>query len=234
MNNNGLIGYTGFIGSLCRSMFTFNKIYNRSNLADIAQTEFDLLICAAPTGSRLAVQNDPTNDLDNILTLISHIKETKSKHFILISTIDVLAKSDSAYGSNRKFLEDWVKSNLENYSILRLPTLIHPDIKKNILYDLKHSQWLEKLNPTTTVQYYDLTNLKTDIEYAITHDLKESNLFSEPIQNQEIVDRFFPNTILGAVALPAQAYNFYPQQFTKEEIFRSMEKYFNEVPLHLW
>jgi hypothetical protein len=93
---------------------------------------------------------------------------------------------------------------------------------------------LEKLNPQTAVQYYDLTNLKTDIDYAVTSTEKEINLFSEPIVNQEIVDRFFPGKILGNSASPTQQYNTMPQKYKKEDIFNSMDNYFNEVPLHLW
>ena len=234
MDNNGLIGYTGFVGSVVESMFKFDSFYNRSNIYDLPKNNFDLLVCAAPTGIRLFARKNPMDDLDFILLLIDHLRKTKIKNFILLSTIDVIAKPNTIYGMNRKILEGWVKTNVDNYSIIRMPTLIHPDIKKNILYDLKHKQWLEKLNPESTVQYYDLTKLKTDINYAIDNDIQELNLFSEPIKNQEVVDRFFSGTQIGAQCAPVQTYDIKPQMFNKQEIFASMEKYFNEVPVHLW
>ena len=234
MGNNGLIGYNGFIGSIVKSLFKFDEFYNRSNIFDLPNSEFDLLVCAAPTGNRWFVQENPMDDLDFILTLIDHLRKTKIKKFILLSTIDVIAKPNTVYGMNRKILEGWVKTNLDNYSIIRMPTLIHPNIRKNILYDLKHKQWLEKLNPESTVQYYDLTKLKTDINYVIDNDIQELNLFSEPIKNQEVVDRFFPGTQIGAQCVAVQTYDIKPHLFSKQEIFSSMEKYFNEVHVHLW
>lgn len=233
MDNNGLIGHTGFVGSIIKPMFNFNKFYTRANVISLPNSTFNLLVCAAPTGNRLEVQNDPSNDLDMILTLIDHLRKTKFNHFVLISTIDVLAKPNTRYGMNRKLLEGWVKNNLENYSILRLPTLIHPDIKKNILYDLKHNRFVDKINPEAVNQYYDLTKLKSDLDAAVNSDINEFNLFSEPIKNQEIIDKFFPNAIVGRGLNPS-IYNCNPMLYTKEEIFKSMEKYFDEVPLHLW
>ena len=52
--------------------------------------------------------------------------------------------------------------------------------------------------------------------------------------NQQVVDRFFPDLLIGKDAGLMHTYNSYPQKFGKEEIFKSMERYFNEVPLHLW
>lgn len=234
MGNIGLIGYAGFVGSTIRPYYEFNKFYNKNNVIDLPKNSFDLLVCAAPTGNRIEVQNNPRGDLEMILFLIDHLRKTKIKKFVLISTIDTIARPNTRYGMNRRILEGWIKTNLESYSIIRMPTLIHPNIKKNILYDLKHNQWLEKLNPESTVQYYDLTKLKSDIDYAIDNNIQELNLFSEPIKNQEVVERFFPNTQIGTQCGPTQTYNIRPHVFTKEEIFTSMEKYFNEVPLHLW
>ena len=153
MGNNGLIGYTGFVGSVIQPMFKFDLFYNRSNIYDLPKSELDLLVCAAPTGNRLFVQNNPMDDLDFILTLIDHLRKTKIKKFILLSTIDVIARPNTVYGMNRKILEGWIKTNLESYSIIRMPTLIHPAIKKNILYDLKHNQLLEKINQENKVKY---------------------------------------------------------------------------------
>lgn len=234
MDNIGLIGYTGFVGSIVRPFYKFNKFYNKNNVIDLPNNKFDLLICAAPTGNRLQVQNDPMNDLEMILFLIDHLRKTSFKKFVLISTIDTLAKPNTRYGMNRKILEWYVKSNLDNTSIIRMPTLIHPEIKKNILFDLKNKQWLEKVNLKSTAQYYNMSRLKADIDYTIEHNIKELNLFSEPISNQEIISRFFPELKIDLKSSTSQEYNVYPQKFTKEEIFLSMEKYFNEVPLHLW
>lgn len=236
MDSKGLIGYTGFIGSILRlsDCINFDCFFNKNNVNTITKYSFDLIICAAPTGNRIEVQKNSVNDLEMILFLIDHLRKTEIKKFVLISTIDTLARPNTRYGMNRKILECWIKNNLTNYCIIRLPTLIHPNIKKNILYDLKHQQWLEKINLQAINQYYDLTRLHKDIDYALQNNIKELNLFSEPISNQEIKDKFFPRLPNTFNPSAGQKYNIYPQQFTKAEIFASMEKYFNEVPLHLW
>lgn len=234
MDNIGLIGHSGFIGNIIRPFYKFNKMYNRKNIFNLPEDTFEFLICAAPTGNRLKVQADPADDLKMILLLIDHLRKTYYEKFILISTIDTLARPNTRYGMHRKILEGWVKTNVKNYSIIRLPTIIHPYIKKNILYDLKHNQWLEKINIESAMQYYDMTRLKKDINYVLENNIKELNLFSEPISNQEIVDKFFPNLKLNSQPELAKIYNIQPYQFSKEEIFASMENYFNEIPLHLW
>lgn len=234
MGNIGLIGHTGFVGGIIQPLYEFNRFYNRNTVNELPNTSFDLLICTAPTGNRIKVQNNPIEDLEMILFLIDHLRKTDIKKFILLSTIDTIARPNTRYGMNRRILEGWVKNNLSDYCIIRMPTLIHPKIKKNILYDLKNNQWLEKLNPNSTLQYYNLTKIKFHIDYALDNNIKELNLFSEPISNQEILDRFISNKKIGSQCGRVQLYNIQPQLFTKQEIFASMEKYFNEVPLHLW
>lgn len=234
MDNIGLIGHTGFVGNILKPFYKFNKFYDKNNVIDLPKNTFKLLICAAPTGNRITVQQDPTNDLEMILFLIDHLRKTSIEKFIWISSIDTLARPNTRYGMNRRILEGWIKTNVDNYSIIRMPTIIHPNIKKNILYDLKHKQWLEKLNPESTAQYYDITRLQNDITYVLENNVKELNLFSEPIKNQEILNKFFPDLQLNYQSASVQNYNTQPYSFTKEEIFTSMEKYFDEIPLHLW
>ena len=44
--------------------------------------------------------------------------------------------SKEAYGKNRYYLEEWVKNNISDYLIVRLPGLFGKNIKKNFIYDL--------------------------------------------------------------------------------------------------
>ena len=234
MDNNGIIGGTGFIGSTLCSWLDFNYRYGRNNMQDLIDKELDLLICTAPTGNRLQVQENCILDLEMIMYLIDHLRKSKPKYFVLISTIDTLTKPNSKYGLNRRILEGWIKSNLENYSIIRLPTLVHPEIKKNVLFDLKNNLYLDKINPDSVNQYYDLTRLPIDIKYAVENNIKELNLFSEPVSNREIIEKFYPTVTVGQNAGPAQTYNVNPYYTSKLEILDLLEKYFNEYPLYLW
>jgi len=234
MNSIGIIGSTGFVGSTIRQHFDFNLFYGRNNLNQLINQRFDLLVCAAPTGNRIEVQNNCIIDLESTLYLIDHLRKAKPDYFVLIGTVDAVAKPNSRYGLNRKILEGWVKSNLTNYSIIRLPILIHPNLKKNILFDIKNNLYTEKINLDTVNQYYDLTKLHQDIKYAIKNKIKELNLVSEPISNREIIENFPPQSIIGQTPGPVQYYNIEPYHSSKQEIFESMRKYFNEHPVHLW
>lgn len=232
MDKNALIGYTGFIGSLIRSAYPFTAWYNRNNIIDIANKEFDTVVCAAPTGNRVIVNQDPIMDLESILFTIDHLRKMSCKRFILISTVDVIQHPNSKYGLNRRILEGWVKQNIENYSIVRLPSLIHPSIQKNVLYDLKNKLYLDKINLDTSNQWYPVKNLVQDIRNV--QSKQEINLVSEPISNREIVQKFMPELLVNNLSHSSQQYNLRPYLYTKTEIFQCMEKYFNEVPIHLW
>lgn len=227
MGNNGLIGYTGFVGGIIEPHYNFNKFYNRNNVKELYDETFDLLMCAAPTGNRIQVNQDCITDLESTLFLIDHLRKAKIGHFVLISTVDVLNAPNTKYGLNRRILEGWVKTNLTNYTIIRLPTLIHPTIKKNVLYDLKNKTFLDKLNVLSKLQYYDMSNIKKDIDYALANNIKELNLVSEPISNFEIINTFFPGLMTGPNFGPAQNYDIKPYSYTKEEMLAAMRKYFN-------
>ena len=55
----------------------------------------------------------------------------------------------------------------------------------------------------------DLKNLSDDIERAEKARIKLINLFTEPIQTKEILDRFFPNKNVGANPSPAAHYDMH-------------------------
>lgn len=152
MDNNCLIGYTGFVGSniLLKSDFHFK--YNSKNINDIKNNEFDLLICSSiPADMQLANIN-PEKDLLNIKELLNILITVKAKKAVLISTIAVYPQpviydesnnnfiSDSDYGKNRKIAEDEF-SNIFNHShIIRLPALFGKNLKKNFIYDIMNPE----------------------------------------------------------------------------------------------
>lgn len=227
MGNRGLIGHTGFVGEILKPQFEFNKYYGRNTVSQMYGENFELLVCAAPTGNRIQVNQDCVIDLETTMFLIDHLRKANIGYFVLISTVDVLQAPNTKYGLNRRLLEGWVKTNLTNYTIVRLPTLIHPTLRKNILFDLKNKTFLDKLNPESSLQYYDMSNIKKDIEYAIANGVRELNLVSEPIRNSEVIDTFLPSFVSSSNPSPAQNYDIKPYSYTKEEMLTAMRKYFN-------
>lgn len=226
--HNALIGYTGLIGKILLPQYAFTHFYNKNNIIDIKNTEFDTVICAAPSSNRIAVNSNPIDDMEMVLFLIDHLRKVKIKQFILIGTIDAVAAPNTRYGLNRKVLEHWVKNNIEQHHIIRLPILIHKNITKNILYDLKNKKYLDSINPKNQFQYYDLNNLITDIDYVVNNNIKEINLVSEPLCTEYIIENFFPELITTKFNsnTAVQTYNVTPYWSTKQDILNSMAEYF--------
>jgi len=220
-----LIGSTGFIGSVISKQTDIDHFYHRTNIADISNTHYEKVYCAAPAGSRLEVLSNPQKDSANIDNLITNLDKLSVEKIVLISTVDAVSRLDTVYGQNRKHLEEFVSSRFNNFLIVRLPSLIHKEIQKNILYDIKHKMYLSKINLLQNNQWYPLNNLVSDLE---KHTNGVINLVSEPILNSEIVDRFMPGIgIQMSASLYDLQYSGTSYLYSKEEIFLLIEEYLN-------
>lgn len=222
-----LIGSTGLIGTVLQQQRNFDCAVHRSNIDNIVDQQFDFAVCAAPSSNRLLAQQNPQLDLDNVQLLCNRLTAARIDRIVLISSCDTQVKPQSVYGSNRLILENCVKNNFKQYNIIRLPALIHPSIKKNILYDLKHEMFLDKINLCVFNQWYPLSELWHSIDSVVQLDARETNLCSEPIENQEIVKKFFPKLESKiAPGKPDVGYNLMPYSHSREQIFHAMKGYF--------
>lgn len=220
-----IVGSRGLIGNYLKETIPYTHEFNSNNIADIKKQSFDIVYVAAPTGNRLLANADPKKDFQNIHLMYDAISSANINRLIIIGTVDSILRPHLPYGSNRLWLEENL-SRLFNTNILRLSSLIYSRITKNILYDLKHSQYLDSINLNSCIQWYDLNNLDRDIHYSIMANLSVRDLVSEPIYNYEIVERFFPALKLSAKETVNSTIE--PWCYTKQEIFESMEKYLNE------
>ena len=221
----GIVGSTGLIGNYLKTVVPYTHMFNSININEIVNYKFDTVYVSAPTSNRLQANASPENDLENIKNLFNSIKDTSIDSVVLISTVDTVLRNHLPYGKNRNILEQLI-SNKFNTHIIRLSSLIHSTITKNLLFDLKHQQYLNNINLNAEIQWYDLNNLHKDISYVIEHNLKEYNLVSEPISNWEIVNKFFPNLSLASNTVVNQTVS--PYCYTKEEMFTAMEQYLND------
>jgi hypothetical protein len=219
-----LVGSNGTIGSSILNSMTFNHVYNSDNIGEMKLHKFDLVVVAAPSGNRLAVNKDPDLDLRNIGAIMDVISHTQISRLVLISTVDTISYYNTAYGQHRLQLENFIAIHCNKYHILRPSTLIGRNIKKNVLFDLKNNLFIDKIDPATVVQWCPLDSIHNEINYVIKNDIVDLNLVSEPISNQDIIDEFFPATVTHSKPESKQ-YNVQPYRYTREEIYTAIRNY---------
>jgi nucleoside-diphosphate-sugar epimerase len=202
--SNALIGFTGFVGGNLLAHTHFDDLYNSKNISKIRGKSYDLVICAgAPAAKWLANQN-PQEDLLNIQSLISHLEYVDAGTFLLISTVDVYPNPVQVYESNpidgsllqpygrhRYQLEQAVNEKFSRTSIVRLPGLFGPGLKKNIIYDLLHDNVLCLTHYLSEFQFYDLNNLWADLAIVLKNELQLINFATEPVSVQEMAATCF-------------------------------------------
>lgn len=204
-----LIGSTGTIGTCLLHQEIFHSLFNSSNIESVGEDEYDLVICVGAPGTKWLANQNPAADLKSINTLEESLKRTKTSRFVLISTVDVYSKpvgvheltpnasySTHAYGKNRKSLEDFVNKNFANPCIIRLPAIVGPTIRKNLVYDIAHGRSIDNINYTSTFQYYPLQHLWRDILTCLSLRVPLVNLCSEPITVREIYEIGFEKNLV--------------------------------------
>jgi dTDP-4-dehydrorhamnose reductase len=200
----GLIGYSGLVGSnLCQHK-QFDHLYNSKNIQTIGEKVFDRVICAGVSGFKTWANENPEEDRRQIENLLSHLRKLKTKEFVLISTIDVYAdinaqkdehasalKPTHSYGQLRWALERDIVELFPECFIVRLPGVYGINLKKNLIYDLLHCHFLEGAHPDASYQWYWLGHLMKDINCIIQNNIKLINLFPEPISVAELIESVF-------------------------------------------
>jgi len=211
----------GLVAKQVISIVKPNMVFTSSNIDELNNTKWETIYCAAPSGNRVWVQENPYIDKSNIWKIIHKCADTKFNRFVLFSTGDTQVKPNSAYGHNRLVLENWVRE-LPSSSIIRLPSLIHNKITKNVLYDIKNNCWVDKINPQNELQWFDLTHLHA----WIYTEHREVNVCSEPIYTQDIIRMFAPNIISKLdYTSTGDKYNLSPYSYNRTEIFSSIKEY---------
>jgi len=199
-----LIGYTGFIGSSLLKHASFTEVYNSKNIFDIQNKEFDLVVCAGAPGKKWLANSNPDVDRKKIDSLILSLKTVRCDKFILISTVDVFkyptAVDESSkipernlhpYGLHRRILEKFIEQKYKKHLVIRLPGLVGPNLKKNVLFDLLNNNNIEAIDSRNIYQFYPVVNLWKDILQAIELDVSIIHLTAEPISVEEIAKKCF-------------------------------------------
>jgi hypothetical protein len=194
-----LIGHTGFVGQTLLRQRSFEAVYRSTNIAQIDGCLFDMVVCAGAPAQKWIANRDPASDLANIEKLTRHLDRVRCDFCVLISTVDVFCSPVGvdeesptpeaglhAYGTNRLRLERFVRDRFPRHLIVRLPGLVGPGLRKNVIFDLLNNNMLEKLDPRSVFQFYPMVNLWPDTAAMIQAGLSMVHLTAEPVTVDEI------------------------------------------------
>ncbi len=144
-----LIGNTGFVGRNLDRQYKFDARYNSSNITEIREKTFDLVVCAGIRAEKWLANKNPEQDLSGIQNLIDNLKQVKTVKFVHISTVDIYENPEGVdentvidpdsghpYGRNRFHAEKMLQDVFDDILIIRLPALFGMRLKKNFIFDL--------------------------------------------------------------------------------------------------
>lgn len=215
-----LIGYTGFVGSTLLKQAHFDELYRSTNIDQIKNKHFDLVVCAGAPAQKWIANADPKADEQKINALISCLDTITCNNFILISTVDVFktphgvnentdvdTENLHAYGLNRYRLEQFVQQKFPHHLIARLPGLVGPGLRKNIIYDFHNDNNVEKIEGRNIFQFYPMVNLWFDLTKAISNCIKLLHLTAAPVAVNEIAKDGFGFEFSAQQTAPLVAYD---------------------------
>lgn len=252
--SNALIGFSGFVGSTLLRQAPFESLYRSTNIGDINGKPFNTVVCAGAPAQKWIANREPEADLEKIEGLISHLKSMTCKTFILISTVDVFKSPLGvdegtpieeaglhAYGLNRRLLEKFVESHFPNYLIVRLPGLVGPGLRKNVIFDFLNDNNLHAIDSRGVFQFYPMVNLWYDIQTALDAGLKLVHLTAEPISVADVSSQGFGKPFERAQANSPAVYDLRTRhaqlfgtaghyQYSRRETIQAVRAYAQSEP----
>ncbi len=254
---DALIGYSGFVGSTLLKQAPFEALYRSTNIGEIVGNSFDTVVCAGAPAQKWIANREPEADQEKIEGLIAHLKSMTCKTFVLISTVDVfkspLGVDEStpideeglhAYGLHRRLLEKFVESHFQRYLIVRLPGLVGPGLRKNVIFDFLNDNNLHAIDSRGVFQFYPMVNLWYDIQIALNAGLKLVHLTAEPISVADISAQGFGKPFDQAQANSPATYDLRTQyakifgtlghyQYGRRETIQAVRAYAQSEPITL-
>ncbi|MBH2018866.1 MAG: NAD(P)-dependent oxidoreductase [Burkholderiales bacterium] len=217
---NALIGFSGFVGSTLLEQAPFESRYRSTNISDIEGQSFDTVVCAGAPAQKWIANREPEADRQKIDGLIAHLKTIQCKTFILISTVDVFKNPIGvdentpvdesglhAYGQHRRLLEKFVESHFPSHLIVRLPGLVGPGLRKNVIFDFLNSNNLDAIDSRGVFQFYPMVSLWHDLQTALNAGLKLLHLTAEPISVADVSEQGFGKSFNHALANTPATYD---------------------------
>ena len=168
MKSIALIGSTGAIGqeifdNISKKNNVYIDTFTRKNIEGLLNSEYDIVICAAPSSGKLKTNLGLDNRDKDIEKLCKVIKEVKTERFILISSQSAINEEDKPYGKVQKRVMDSVLSHHKNYTVYMVDTLYGPSLNKGFISDIITKRW-SFLSDELIQKLPELTNYYRKIE----------------------------------------------------------------------
>ncbi len=217
---NALIGHSGFVGQTLLGQAAFQALYRSTNVEELAGRRHGLVVCAGAPAAKWKANQDPAADWAGLQRLMASLERMAGcERFVLVSTVDVYpvpsaldedaplaAGEGEAYGRHRLALERFCRDRFDA-TVLRLPALFGRGLRKNALFDLLHDNAVEKLQPRSTFQFYDMACLWEDLRRVLDAGPRTVNLVTEPLQLGEVARRVFGRALPELPSAPPQHYD---------------------------
>jgi len=133
----------------------------------------DTLVMAAGDPYRWRADEDPGLDFRATLADVAyHVHEVPTRHFVLFSSTGVYAdesrraltvesecdalEAPTAYCLHRRMTEDYVRTFMDSYLILRLPLLIGPGLRRNPVEDWLSDKRINMLTRASSINVLTL------------------------------------------------------------------------------
>ena len=173
---DALIGWTGRVGGTLLRARPFDATFRSTDILTMRGRAFDLVVCAGVRAEKWKANRDPGADRADIARLTGVLDTVRIGHLVLISTVDVYPTpadvdeaaaidytATHAYGRHRRELEIFCQDRFAT-TIVRLPGLFGPGLRKNAIFDLLHDHEVERIHPDSAFQFYELNRLWSDVE----------------------------------------------------------------------
>lgn len=219
MIKRALFGATGFVGQNLLSQASFDLLFSRANAEDCRHLKVDEIVLCGLPAEKWRANQDPVADLSNAQRVQDLISTMRAEHVLLISTVDVYAdpvrvnedshnlQTEPGYGFNRLLFERFVTDHFPQVTILRLPALFGPGLKKNALFDALKENQVYKISLNSIFQWYPLERLWRDAQIVRNAGVQVCNFAVEPLLTKQWMMQFFPNLLLQCNDDPGASYD---------------------------
>ncbi|MDB4185861.1 hypothetical protein N9755_01360 [bacterium] len=201
-NQTLVIGGTGFLGQKVSELGAFLSITSKTTQKELRlikdRGKIERVVICAPSSKRYLANKAPLSDMKSIIDVCDKVNYLDPEKILFCSTVDAndtffdpkTSPLDTSldinfYGIHRNLLENYLRSEFEEVTVIRLGNLFGYNLRKNIIYDLLNATEPFQ-TPNNLQQWVNADWLAEMIVNSPELFIDGMTLVSEPIQVSEI------------------------------------------------